>query len=63
MLCDHEGKLPVRDQSALRPIHLTADLLRDAVYGVVRREGCPFLPAHEMREIVSGEIGLALRFV
>jgi hypothetical protein len=37
--------------------------LGDAVYGVVSREGRPFLPPHEMREIVSGEIGSALRFI
>ena len=47
----------------LRSKSLAADLLRDAVDGVVGRERRAFLPAYEMRDVVSREIGLALRYV
>jgi hypothetical protein len=38
-------------------------LLRNAVDGVMGRESRAFLPAYEVREVVSGKIGLALRLV
>jgi hypothetical protein len=63
MLRDHKRSYRYAIRVRCVQFTLTAGLLRDAVYGVVSREGCPFLPAHEMREIVSGEIGSALRFI
>src|SRR5882757_4114942 len=47
----------------LRRNNLTADLLGDALDGAMGREHRTFLPGHEAREVVSGEVGPALRFV
>ncbi len=40
---------------------LAVHLFGDAFYGVVGGEGCAFLPADEVGEVVSGEVGSALR--
>lgn len=40
---------------------LGVELFRDALDGVMGREGSALLPADEVREVVSGEVGLALR--
>lgn len=59
---DVDGSVRKRQYKPRRN-NLTPDLLRNAVDGMVGRESRAFLPAHEMREVISGKIGPALRFV
>src|SRR3954447_26583604 len=50
-----------RDKQKASAIRLGVELFCDAFHGVMSREDGALLPADEVREVVAGEVGLALR--